>query len=82
MPEVVTDELERHSRIEQVGRDRMAEAAGIAGREPGSLTVPDKEILDLPLPQRTSASREERPLEIKDKGVIQVLAKQDCGRRE
>jgi hypothetical protein len=63
MTQMVLDELEGHPRIEQVGRDRMAEAmAGVAGRETCSVSVAAEEVLNLSLAERTRAAGKERPL--------------------
>jgi hypothetical protein len=60
---MVLDELKRHPRIEQVGRDRMAKAvAGVSGRETRAAPISDEKVLDLTLQQWPRTTGKERPL--------------------
>jgi len=60
----------------------MAKAvAGVAGRETGPVPIPDEEVLNLALPERTNAPRKEGPL--RRTGIFpEVVPKELEGRRK
>lgn len=58
---MILDELEGDAGVEEVRRNRMAQAVrGVVGVELGTGPVPAEEILDLALPERAGATGEER----------------------
>lgn len=63
VPEVVLDELQSHTGIEQMGCNRMPEAvAGVPAVEAGQIAVAREKRLDLALPKWTRSATEERIL--------------------
>lgn len=63
VPEMVLDELEVHAGIQQMGRNRMAQAVtSQVPWQPGTIAVAVEPRLDLSLPQRAMSSRKERSI--------------------